>query len=162
MAIATEDVTTTDQTETAQTEPTNIADAPSKRKRVDLAKLAAENPHEKVSVSFVIPAELRIQVRQAAEKAEKSEPDYLRDLVCNNLGYTLPDGFIEKRGRTGTLTEDERKAQQAEKRDTVSAVLAKIQENPEMAKMLAAMGIDPTKLPKVRGPKAKKDDNATE
>ena len=166
MATAIEEVT--DQTATTD-EDTNVETTDSdetsetgnaKRQRIDIDKLAAEKPHEKVTASFQVPAEMRVMARKAAEAENKSEADWYRDLIAAKLEYTIPENFLERKSRSGMSDEDKAK-QATEQRNNVAALLKLAQEkageNPELAALLAASGIDVTKLPKVRGPRQKKD-----
>ena len=156
MVVDTQEIETQTQSENGEHEDT----AENKRQRVDLDKLAAENPHEKVSFQLPMPAEMRVMVRKGAEDAKASEAQYIRDLVARDLGYTVPESFNERKRRTGAysgLSEEEKKeaikAANAQKREQVNALLAAIGSGAIDSAKLAALGIDVSLLPKPRAEK---------
>lgn len=160
MAIATEEIVEQTENVETQNEETNTEETGSKRQRIDIDKLAAEKPHEKVTQSFQVPAEMRVLARKRAESENKSEADWCRDVLAEKLGYTIPENFLERKSRAGMSEEDKAK-QAAEQRQNVANLLKlaqeKANENPELAALLASAGVDITKLPTVRGPRKKKD-----
>lgn len=139
--------------ERPQTEET----ATKSRKRVDASAVATENPLEKLTINLAVPAEMKVLLRDAAQKSSVSETQFARDVLARHLGYTVPEQFNERKGRKGAfagMTEEERKAaiaeQNAKKRDNVNKILEAIASgNIDLAK-LSELGIDPTLLPKPR------------
>lgn len=159
MATATEEIV--EQTQTVdETTPT---EEKAKRQRVDVDKLAAENPNEKITLAFHVPAAMRVQLRKNAEDAKVSEAQYCRDLLANAIGYSVPDEFNERKRRAGMSDEEKDKANE-EKRQNLTNLLSLVQSNassnPELAELLKANGIDISALPKPRGKRNKSKDGA--
>jgi hypothetical protein len=126
----------------------------SNRKRVDVEALANENPHERVTLALHVPAEMRVLIRKAAESADVSEAQYVRDVLAGQIGYTVPAEFNERKRRAGTMTDEEKEKIQEAKRQTVAELLKKVQENADAQELLANLGIDISLLPKPRGRKS--------
>lgn len=145
MATATTDVETQEVTETE----TNT------RKRIDPSTL---DPNAKVIVSFHVPAGMRVAMRKAAEEGKVTEAEWARNLLAQNLEYTIPDSFIERKGRASVkyagMTEEEKKlaikAENDAKRDNVTNLLRLAHSGKIPEDMLAALGIDLSALPKPR------------
>lgn len=145
---------TIEQTEVTSEAPSESATENASRKRVDLTTL---DPNDKVVFSFHVPAGMRLQLRQLAQDAGTTEADHVRGMLAGMIGYTIPDSFVEKRGRTGQysgLTEDERKAaikaENDKKRGNVNRLLAAVEAGQISDDVLAALGISKDDLPKPR------------
>lgn len=150
--------TTVEETTSVQTETTD--ETTTKRERVDIEKLAAENPNEKVTLAVSIPAGLKLAIKQRADADDLSETQFVRNLLAAQFEYTIPESFTERRGRTGKysgMTEEDKaaaiKAENEKKRNVVSNVLAALHENEAARDILLAMGINPDDLPKPRARK---------
>ena len=130
------------------------------RKRVDPATLG---PDEKILLSFNVPAGMRVELKRLATEQNVSETQFVRNMIASQIGYAVPESFNERKGRVGkysNLSEDERKAaikaEQETKRQNVAKLLEAVGNGQISTEMLAALGIDPSALPK---PRAAKDDD---
>lgn len=147
--MARNDTATLSETETETNQPKAT------RKRIDVAELAAQNPHEKVVVAIPVPAEMRVLLRQQAEQQEVSEAQYIRDMLAGSLGYTVPASFNERKRRATAFESEEArkehiKQQAAERRNNVNNILKAIAAGQFDAAKLAELGIDVSALPKPR------------
>lgn len=151
----------TEVTTNGQHEDSDAEKNKAKREKVDIAKLAAEKPNEKVTLSFQIPAGPMLKLHQNAEEGKVANSEYVRGLVATAVGYEIPADFADRRGRPSGMSDEEKAAQNAKKRDNVNAILATVKsraDDPDVAALLAKLGITADDLPSVRGPRKKKEE----
>lgn len=147
--------TSIEEIETQTEDTAEDTNGTSKRQRVDIEKLAAENPNEKITLAFQVPAGMRLELKKLAETAGVTEAQYVRDMVAEKIGYDVPEEFNERKRRSGVyagMTEEEKKAviaqQAAEKRANVNKLLMAIASGAVPQDVLDSLGIDVDDLPK--------------
>lgn len=151
-----EDETSEQNVETQAADETP-AETKGKRKRVDVAALAAQNPNEKVVLTLHIPAGLKVKIKETADGQDVSEAEFVRNLLGKELSYEIPAEFNErKRGRAG-MSEEEKEKQNATKRDNVNKILAAVAAGAIDPELLKSLGVDPANLPKPRSVKKEEE-----
>lgn len=93
----------------------------------NVVKLEDLEPLEKVSQPVRMPAEMKILLQSAAEKADKSATVWAREVLAAELGYTVPAEFgkSERAGGARTAGGAEKKAKAAGRRAVIKALLEK-------------------------------------